>query len=112
MSLETMPAETQPNLWRVANDRLYPSLRNPNFLVLRARRLIFQQWIANLGDRPLTILDVGGRYQPYRPLFGDRARKYVGCDLIKTELVNVVADGEALPFASRTFDVVVCTTGL
>jgi SAM-dependent methyltransferase len=71
--------------------------------------LIFQQWIASLGDRALTILDVGGRYQPYRPLFGDRGHRYIGCDLIRTDLVNVVADGEALPFASEMFDVVVCT---
>src|SRR5579864_496537 len=104
-----MAADAQPDLLKVANDRLYPSLTNANFLVLRSRRLIFQQWIASLGDRPLTILDVGGRYQPYRPLFGIRARRYIGCDLIKTELVNVVADGESLPFVSETFDVVVCT---
>jgi SAM-dependent methyltransferase len=104
-----MAIDPRADLLRVANDRLYPSLRNPNFLVLRSRRLIFQQWIAAFGDRPLTILDVGGRYQPYRPLFGHRARRYIGCDLVTTDLVNVVADGEALPFASEMFDVVVCT---
>ena len=104
-----MAADSHIDLVRVANDRLYPSLTNPNFLVLRSRRLIFQRWIPALADRALTILDVGGRYQPYRPLFGDRGHRYIGCDLIRTELVIVVADGEALPFASGMFDVVVCT---
>ena len=61
-----------------------------------------------MGDG-LNILDVGGRYQPYRPLFGSRMCKYVAVDLIKTELVTVIASGDALPFAPATFDVAVGT---
>ena len=97
------------DLLEVAHQRLYPSLSNPNFLVLRSRRLIFQEWIKGLDRQTLTILDVGGRYQPYRPLFGSRVLRYVACDLTRTELVDVLATGESLPFAAETFDVVVCT---
>jgi len=55
------------------------------------------------------VLDVGGRYQPYRPLLDPIIAKYIAVDVIKTELVSVVASGEALPFLPETFDVVVAT---
>ena len=58
--------------------------------------------------KSLTILDIGGRYQPYRPLFQSSAR-YIAVDLIHTKFVSVVANGEALPFAPATFDLVIAT---
>ena len=89
--------------------RLYPSLTNPNYLALRMRRKIFSRWAAEIpGDR-LWVLDVGGRHQPYRPLLEGRIARYVGLDILRTELVNVVASGEALPFAEGSFDVVIAT---
>src|ERR1700730_6903273 len=87
------------SLLRMGNDRLYPSLTNPNYLVLRARRMIFRNWLQGFDRQNLTILDVGGRYQPYRPLFEKRIVLYVALDVLKTELVDVVATGELLPFA-------------
>ena len=97
------------SLSEIARRRLYPRLTDPNFLVLRSRRLIFSSWIGQLGDRPLKVLDIGGRYQPYRPLLGDRVASYVAVDISRTELVNVVADGQALPFAPESFDLVIAT---
>jgi SAM-dependent methyltransferase len=97
------------DLVKIARQRLYPSLSNPNFLVLRSRRLIFEKWIANLRREPLKILDIGGRYQPYRPLFDELEHEYFACDLLSTDLTNVVATGEALPFAQEKFDLVICT---
>lgn len=96
-------------LLRTADERLYPSLTDPSYLVLRSRRLIFSKWIRQFGRENLTVLDVGGRYQPYRPLFGTSVARYVAVDLIKTGLVTVVADGQALPFAPGSFDVVIAT---
>jgi SAM-dependent methyltransferase len=94
---------------QVAHQRLYPSLTDPNYLVLRARRLIFAQWIRQLpGDR-LRILDVGGRYQPYRSLLQDRTERYIALDLARTQFVSVIGDGQALPFASQSFDLVIAT---
>ena len=103
-----MAKDSNSELLKTAHARLHPSLSNPSFLVLESRRKIFQNWIEQLGRRPATILDVGGRYQPYRPLFGGDCR-YIACDVLQTELVNVVANGESLPFAAETFDAVVCT---
>jgi SAM-dependent methyltransferase len=92
-----------------ARRRLYPSLSDPNYLVLRSRRLIFSRWAKQFDGRRLTILDIGGRSQPYRQLLGASVAKYIAIDVIKTTLVNVVASGEALPFAPESFDMVIAT---
>lgn len=96
-------------LSEIAHRRLYPSLTDPNFLVLRSRRLIFTSWINSLRDAPLRVLDIGGRYQPYRPLLSTQTGSYIAVDLKMTDLVNVVASGEALPFQWASFDLVVAT---
>ena len=83
-------------------------MTDPSFLMLRSRRLIFKKWIDQLNTN-LAILDVGGRYQPYRPLFSDKTSRYLACDILQTELVDVIGRGELLPFAANTFDVVVAT---
>jgi SAM-dependent methyltransferase len=93
---------------RIANARLYPSLTNPNYLVLRSRRLLFAGYLQGLPGN-LTVLDVGARYQPYRPLLDGKLRKYVGLDVERTELVDVLASGELLPFRDETFDLVIAT---
>ena len=82
-------------LSKIERRRLYPRITNPNFLVLRSRRIIFQSWINSIKGNNLRILDIGGRYQPYRSLFGNRVGKYVACDILKTELVDVIGSGEA-----------------
>lgn len=96
-------------LLKIARDRLHPSLTDPNFLVLNARRKIFANWINTFPASKMTILDVGGRYQPYRPLFESRISKYLALDILQTNLVDVVGSGEALPFANNSFDLVIAT---
>ncbi len=102
-------APDRSDLIRTAADRLQPSLTDPSFLVLRSRRKIFQRWIATFEDAELSILDIGGRYQPYRPLLADRIGRYVACDILHTAAVDVVGSGEALPFAANAFDVAIAT---
>ncbi len=109
LPLDKFADPANDDLLKIARQRLHPGLTDPNFLVLRARRIIFQNWIAELSGTELKILDVGGRYQPYRPLIQAKAAKYVACDISRTDLVNVVGDGEFLPFAHQSFDVVIAT---
>jgi SAM-dependent methyltransferase len=92
-----------------ARKRLYPSLFDPNWLILRARRNTFKRWIERVGGHALQVLDVGGRLQPYRPLFGDRIRNYYAIDLVSAPGVTARARAEALPFPQSAFDVVICT---
>jgi SAM-dependent methyltransferase len=94
---------------REGRERLYPSLTNPSWLVLRKRRKIFQKWIVRLEGRELDVLDVGGRIQPYRPLLEGRLRRYTAIDLRRTPLVDIVSCGELLPFRSEQFDLIICT---
>ena len=95
-------------LARIAERRLHPRLSDPNYLVLRSRRIIFERWLSQI-NHGAAVLDIGGRYQPYRPLLGNRVAKYVAIDLLQTPLVDVVADGQRLPFASATFDLAIAT---
>src|SRR5258706_5351819 len=96
------------SLVKTAHARLYPSLGDPNYLVLRARRLIFARQLQNLAGN-LAVLDVGGRYQPYRPLIATKVSRYLALDIKKTELVAVVGSGERIPFRDATFDLVIAT---
>jgi SAM-dependent methyltransferase len=102
----------QPTLEQASKDsreRLCPSLRNPNWLVLGHRRRIIEERIKQLPTAGLRVLDVGGRLQPYRPLLGARVKNYVAIDPQLTPLVNVAAVAEALPFPDGQFDLVICT---
>jgi SAM-dependent methyltransferase len=92
-----------------SRERLYPSIKNPNWLILRHRREIFKAGLDRLPASALCVLDIGGRLQPYRPLLGSRIEKYVAIDLQKASLVDVQAAAEALPFGDGHFDFVICT---
>ena len=102
-SLETLQA-----VQREGRKRLHPSLTNPNWLILRSRRKILQGWISRAGNN-LSVLDLGGRIQPYRVLLESRLQRYLAIDLRNSPLVDLVGDGAHLPFASSTFDMVLCT---
>jgi len=94
---------------RESSERLRPALTNPNWPILRRRRQIFEAGLSRLPDHGISVLDVGGRLQPYRPLLGTRVKSYVAVDLRMTPLVNVGAAAEALPFRDEQFDFVICT---
>jgi len=76
--------------------------------VPRSRRLIFTPYVQKLPGN-LTVLDVGGRYQPYRPLLDGKIDKYLALDVDRTEFVTVVGTGENIPFQNETFDLVIAT---
>lgn len=100
---------SRDELLRIAHRRLYPSLTNPSYLVQRRRREIMAGWIAAIPGNGLTILDIGGRYQPYRPLLENRVGRYVALDVLRTDLVDVVGQGQQLPFKEDVFDLVIAT---
>jgi SAM-dependent methyltransferase len=104
-----MPSESLQQCLDAGRQRLYPSLTNPNYLVLRRRREIFATWAKSLPGSQLRVLDIGGRHQPYRPLFDAKIKSYVAIDVLPTPLVNVIGRGETLPFNNGAFDLVIAT---
>src|ERR1700675_4065836 len=103
------PPSVLEQVQRESRERLHPSLRNPNWLILRRRRQIFEAGLSQLSGQNLSVLDIGGRLQPYRPFLDARTKMYVAVDLRITPLVDVGAAAEALPFRDEGFDFVICT---
>ncbi|MBI3645932.1 MAG: class I SAM-dependent methyltransferase [Acidobacteriales bacterium] len=101
--------ESYERISREARQRLHPSITSPHWLILRARRKLFTDWAARVGGERLRILDVGGRIQPYRPLFGSRVHEYYSLDIVPGPFVSVMGSAEGLPFGAGLFDVVICT---
>jgi SAM-dependent methyltransferase len=101
--------ETKEELLKAANGRLHPSLTHHSYLVLRRRTELIRGWLERVEGNDLRILEVGGRYQPYRPLVQHRARQYVALDILNAPLVDVVGNGESLPFRVGTFDLAIAT---
>jgi SAM-dependent methyltransferase len=101
--------QTRDELLKMADERLYPSVTNPNYLVLRRRRMIFAKWMASIRGERLAVLDIGGRYQPYRPLLENRIQQYFALDVSSTPFVDAIGTGEQLPFKANTFDLVLAT---
>lgn len=93
---------------QLGRERLYPSIRNPNWPVLRSRRRIFEKWLKALSVRNPVVLDVGGRIQPYRELIPSPFQ-YWAVDIRSTPLVNVMGRAESMPIANESVDVVICT---
>src|SRR5258708_38527455 len=101
------PTETLEEIRKAGRERLYPSVTNPNWLVLRKRRDLFRRWLSELFPGRSLVLDVGGRVQPYRPLIPDA--RYIAIDLRTTPVVTVVANAWQIPFPYNTFDLAQCT---
>ena len=93
----------------LGRERLEPGWSNPDYLLYWHRTRNFRQCVQQLPERPLDILDVGGRIQPYRPLVETRINTYIAIDPQMEGLVDVVAKGESLPFTSDKFDFAICS---
>jgi len=55
------------------------------------------------------ILDLGCGDKPYQPFFDGKYSSYIGVDISRSSLADVVACGEHLPFKAGSFDVCLCT---
>jgi hypothetical protein len=60
--------ETLEQVTREGRRRLQPGVTDPHCLVLRTRHAILKDCLAKLAANPPTVLDIGGRIQPYLPL--------------------------------------------
>src|SRR5579883_2665698 len=93
--------ETVDWVERNARERLHPSLRDPSYLVLSRRRKILARWLRAVGVSSPSVLDVGGRIQPYRTLIPEPIRQYVAVDILNSPLVNIRASASAVASAAE-----------
>ena len=93
------PTETLEQVQKAGRERLYPSITNPNWLVLRKRRELFRHWLESSLPAGAAVLDIGGRVQPYRALLP--GARYLALDIRPTPLVDVIASAEQIPFRDR-----------
>lgn len=100
------PKETLEQFQKAGRERLYPSITNPNWLVLRERRELFRHWLES-SPPGAAVLDIGGGVQPYRTLLP--GARYLALDLRLTPLVHVIASAGQIPFSDQRFDLVMCT---
>ena len=100
------PKETLEQFQKAGRERLYPSITNPNWLVLRKRRELFRHWLES-SPPGAAVLDIGGGVQPYRTLLP--GARYLALDLRLTPLVHVIASAARIPFSDERFDLVLCT---
>ena len=94
---------------QLGRERLNPSLKDVDYLVLWHRRRHIVNFLLSIADPALSVLNVGGRIQPYRPLLEDREQFLVALDPQLDGLVDVVGIGETLPFRDSSFNLVMCT---
>ena len=97
----------------VEPDRSRPRLWFHDYLHLRpiARDLERRIRAAVAERAPRRVLDVGCGESPYRRFFGD-VESYVRVDAAPQAAPDVIARGEALPFADAAFDMVLSTQAL
>ena len=110
--LDSVNKEFDKSIDLQGHKRLYPSLTDPSWLILRTRRELFRSWIERDDRRDLAVLDIGGRIQPYRSLLDGRIESYTAIDLLETSLVDIVARGEQIPVRAEQYDLVICTQTL
>lgn len=93
--------------------RILPSPRNPGAVIQdRLREGFLKEAFAQAGPRE-RLLDVGCAGKPFQPLYSRYARDSVGIDVSHTQhadaRMDILADGQALPFEDEAFDAVLCT---
>jgi SAM-dependent methyltransferase len=89
-------------------ERRRPRLSTPQWAV-RAPLAAWLQQQAREAGTGYRVLDVGCGPKPYYPFFADRARKYVGVDVVPQPAAELVGRVEELPVEDGAFDLVLCT---
>src|ERR1700730_13742204 len=92
-------------------DRRSPRLASPTYAV-RGPLAVWLRAEAEDGARRhgrYRVLDIGCGSMPYRPFFAPNSDTYVGVDLVGNPRADIIGSVEALPVASSSFEVVLCT---
>jgi SAM-dependent methyltransferase len=90
-------------------ERREPSVTERDYLVLSSLSKLLRGSVEKyLTDRDAVILDIGCGEKPYQPFFFGKSSLYIGVDIGKGEQVDVVCQGEMLPFMGNIFSACLC----
>ena len=94
----------------IIRDRLNPRLCDFSYLMTRSFRRTMADFVnlTNKKKGPLTILDLGCGYEPFKKLFPKNSN-YIGVDMSLNSYADIIADNHQLPFKNNTFDIVIAS---
>lgn len=58
-----------------------------------------------------VVLDIGCGNKPYEYMFSEKATKYIGCDVVQSDLrkVDIICEATNIPLDNNSFDTILCT---
>lgn len=81
------------------------------YIILHNLEGLLQELVKNCSymTASTAILDLGCGHKPYEHLFAQKFSIYVGVDIDRESLADVISRGGYLPFKDGSFDVCLCT---
>lgn len=90
-------------------DRREPKVTQQDYLTLNRLSKLLKNGVEKyLLEQNATILDLGCGRKPYQPFFLGRSALYLGVDVAHSESVDILCDGEKLPFRDSCFSASLC----
>ncbi len=88
-----------------------PRIYSPDYFVVRHIQAFTERQVDRFVREGSSVLDVGCGEQPFRGRIESRKGSYLGCDISQNtgKSVDVIGNVRRLPFADRSFDVVLCS---
>jgi SAM-dependent methyltransferase len=88
-----------------------PRIFSPDYFVVRHILAFLNRQLDRRVREGSSVLDAGCGEQPFRGRIEARGGKYLGCDVSRNagNTVDVVGTVMMLPFADRSFDIVLCS---
>jgi len=88
-----------------------PRIYSPDYFIVGHIQAFTERQVDRCVREGCSVLDVGCGEQPFRGRIEARGGTYLGCDISQTagKSVDVIGTVMRLPFADRSFDVVLCS---